>query len=95
MKALELIFRPGYQYQKAGVIVKDLVPETVVQLGLFDRQPTQKDKRLMESIDKVNKSFGKDVVRFGVQDYGTNWFLKQSNLSPQYTTRLDHIPKAS
>jgi DNA polymerase V len=95
MRALDMIFQPGYNYQKAGVIVLDLVPDKQVQLGLFDSQNRTRDKKLMESMDKVNRVFGKDSVRYAVQDYGKNWYLKQSNLSPQYTTRLDHIPKAN
>jgi len=94
MRALDMIFQKGYNYQKAGVIVLDLVPDRQVQLGLFDNQNRSRDKKLMASVDKVNRAFGKDSVRYGVQDYGKNWHLKQGNLSPQYTTRLDHIPKA-
>jgi DNA polymerase V len=94
MKALDMIFQPGYNYQKAGVIVLDLIPHKQVQLGLFDNQDRTRDKNLMASVDTVNKVFGKDSVRYAVQDYGKNWYLKQANLSPQYTTRLDHIPKA-
>lgn len=94
MKALEMLFRQGYNYQKAGVTVLDLVPEQQIQSGLFDRQNRKRDKKLMDSVDDVNRVFGKDFVRFGVQDYGTRWHLRQSNLSLQYTTRLDHIPKA-
>jgi len=95
MRGLEMIFQMGYNYQKAGVMVLDLVPEQQIQLGLFESAPKEKEKKLMESIDKVNRAFGKDAVRFGVQGYGTKWHLKQGNLSPSYTTRLDHIPKAS
>ena len=94
MRGLELIFQPGYNYQKAGVMVLDLVPANEIQLALFDEQNRERDKKLMESLDDVNKIFGKDIVRFGVHDYGTNWKLKQGNLSPSYTTRLDQLPKA-
>jgi DNA polymerase V len=95
MKALDMIFQSGYNYQKAGVIVLDLISEKQVQLGLFDNKNRSKDKRLMESVDKVNRIFGKDSVRYGVQGYSKKWHLKQGNLSLQYTTNLSHIPKAS
>ena len=94
MRGLEMIFQPGYLYQKAGVMVLDLVPAEQVQLALFDRQDRERDAKLMARIDEVNTAFGRDTVRFGVQDYGQEWKLKQTNLSPQYTTRLAHIPKA-
>lgn len=94
MKALDMLFKKGYNYQKAGVIALDLIPEQQLQLGLFDTQNRERDKQLMDSVDKLNKVFGRDSVRFGVQDYGKRWHLKQGNLSPQYTTNLEHIPKA-
>ena len=93
MKGLEMIFQSGYNYQKAGVIVLDLIPDQQIQLGLFDKQNIEKDSRLMKSLDMVNKDFGKDIVRFGVQDYGKDWWLKQRKLSRCYTTRLDQIPE--
>ena len=94
MQGLDLIFRPGYLYQKAAVIVMDLVPEAEVQLEMFGDGPTDKEKKLMESVDGVNRSFGRDVVRFGTQAYGNAWHLKQNNISQRYTTRLDELPKA-
>jgi DNA polymerase V len=95
MKALDMIFREGYNYQKAGVMMLDLIPQKEVQLGLFETLTYEKDQKLMEKVDELNKVFGKDVVRFGVQDYGQNWKLKQGNLSAAYTTRLHQIIKAS
>jgi DNA polymerase V len=95
MKALDMIFREGYNYQKAGVMVLDLIPQREVQLGLFETLNSERDRKLMEKVDELNKVFGKDVVRFGVQDYGQNWKLKQGNLSSAYTTRLHQIIKAS
>jgi DNA polymerase V len=91
MKGLELIFEPGYNYQKAGVIVLDLIPETQIQLGLFDKRDRQKEKQLMMALDKTNKAFGKDIVRYGVHDYGNEWALKRDHLSKSYTTRLDQL----
>jgi DNA polymerase V len=91
MKALDMIFREGYNYQKAGVMVLDLVPQKEVQLGLFETQNADRDKKLMEKVDELNKVYGKDVVRFGVQDYGQNWKLKQGNLSAAFTTRLHQV----
>ncbi|HJW18065.1 MAG TPA: Y-family DNA polymerase, partial [Flavisolibacter sp.] len=95
MKALDMIFLEGYNYQKAGVMVLDLIPQKEVQLGLFETLNNERDRKLMEKVDELNKVFGKDVVRFGVQDYGQNWKLKQGNLSSAYTTRLQQVIKAS
>ena len=94
MKGLELIFKPGYLYQKAGVIVTDLIPAGQEQLSLFEQSQHKKMNSLMQSLDEVNQLFGRDKVRLGVHDYGTTWKLKQEALSPSYTTNLLHVPKA-
>jgi DNA polymerase V len=94
MKALDMIFREGYNYQKAGVMVLDLIPQKEIQLGLFEMQNSVRDRKLMQKVDELNKVFGKDVVRFGVQDYGKNWKLKQGNLSSAFTTQLHQVIKA-
>jgi DNA polymerase V len=93
MRALTMIYKPGYNYMKGGIMVLDLVPETTLQLGLFDTRDREKDKRLMNSLDRTNKAFGKDIVRYGVQSYGKKWHLRRMNLSQCYTTRLDQIMK--
>lgn len=91
MKALSLVYKPGYNYQKCGVMVLDLVPEQTIQLGLFDKRDREKDEKLMKALDKANKALGKDMVRYGSHGYGQHWKLKASKLSPCYTTRLDQI----
>lgn len=94
MKALDMIFRNGFLYQKAGVVVLDLIPEKEVQLGLFENAERERDEKLMKTIDAVNKSLGKDLVRFSVQDYENNYKLKQQYLSRCYTTRFEELPVA-
>jgi DNA polymerase V len=93
MKGLRLVFKPGYYYLKAGVMVLDIVPRAEWQLGLFDTRDREKDKRLMQALDRSNQAFGKEMVRFGVQDYEQKWKLRAQKLSPCYTTRIDHIMK--
>jgi DNA polymerase V len=54
---LELIFRKGFQYKKAGVIIMDFKPQNEIQLNLFNNS-NPKHYALMKVIDKVNKEFG-------------------------------------
>jgi DNA polymerase V len=94
MNALDMIFQPGYNYQKTGVMVLDLVPQEQVQLSLFEATDRGREQQLMNTMDAVNKSFGPDRLRYATQDYGSKWKLRQRRLSPGFTTRLDQIPKA-
>ena len=93
IRALHLIFRPGFKYLKAGVMLMEMVPQEQVQLGLFDSRDRAKDLKLMQALDKSNRTYGKDMVRYGTQGYGKKWKLRAGKLSPCYTTRISEIMK--
>lgn len=89
VEALKLIFKPGYHYKKAGVIVEKFTAENEPQLDLF----TNRDQRhipLMKAVDQLNLIFGKKV-RLASQDPGKIWKMKQEKLSPRYSTNLDEV----
>jgi len=87
---LEQIFKAGYGYKKAGVIVSDFTPESNQQLKLFDNRNV-KHIQLMKAVDQINRSIGQQKVRLAAQDMGRVWKMKQEQLSPRYTTNLDEI----
>jgi DNA polymerase V len=91
IRGLDLIFKPGFLYMKCGVTVMDLVPESAVQSSCFDSANREKNDKLMQTIDKINASLGKEIVRAAVQGFSRNYRLKASYLSPRYTTRMGEI----
>jgi DNA polymerase V len=95
MKALDIIYKDGYNYKKTGVIALELVPEPAIQMGLFDVVNRKRDEQLMLAVDNINVSYGKDMVRYSVQGYGKEWKLRQEHLSKPYTTRYDQIKEVS
>ncbi len=88
--ALEKIFKKGYHYKKAGVIVQDFTPEDIQQLMLFENRD-ERHISLMQAVDKLNKSYGQQKIRLGSQDLRRVWKMKQEKLSPRYTTKLSDI----
>ncbi len=88
--ALKYIFKQGYKYKKAGVIVKNLTSEKAYQNTIFESRNV-KHIQLMRSIDKINSEFGQQKVRLASQDTKRVWKMKQENLSPRYTTNIDEI----
>ncbi len=88
--ALQKIFREGYHYKKAGVIVQDFTPEKTQQLKLFESR-NEKHIPLMQVVDKLNKSYGQQKIRLAGQDINRIWKMKQEKLSPRYTTKLSDI----
>ncbi|WP_301445129.1 DUF4113 domain-containing protein [Comamonas sp.] len=59
---LRLIYEPGYQLSKAGVMLQDLDPADVQQRDLLFEEPCRDQSKLMEAIDRVNARFGKGTV---------------------------------
>ena len=90
VKGLELIYKEGYHYKKAGVIVMGITPETTKQFTLFSSE-NPKHLPLMKTIDGLNKSIGQNKVKFASQDLGRTWKMKQEKLSSCYTTKLSEI----
>jgi len=89
---LKAIFKEGYHYKKAGVIVMGLTPNNETQLSLFDSS-NPKHQPLMSVVDKLNKSYGTNKVKFAGQSLGRQWKMKQEKLSPSYTTRINDVVK--
>jgi DNA polymerase V len=91
-KALDLVYRSGYNFKKVGVMLLELIPSNQVQSGIFDQRDRPRDQRLMTAVDAINRSWnGKELVKFGRQSGGRRWTLRQERLSPCYTTRLQDV----
>jgi len=64
---LNAIFSPEFRYKKAGVIVEGLQDETQFQGNIFDKTDWKKQRNLFQTIDKLNREFGRDKVKLAVQ----------------------------
>lgn len=93
---LSRIYRPGFYYNKAGIILQDLSSDASYQADLFDPgNPALDAKRqkLMQVLDTINAR-KHNTVFFAVQ--GTKLqrgVSQQNNLSPAYTTNWRDVPK--
>jgi len=89
LTGLSMIYKEGYQYKKAGIIAMKLTPASQRQFKLFNEEDP-KHEQLMEVVDQLNfRVNGK--VKFGGQDLGRTWKIKQERLSNRFSTRLDEI----
>lgn len=89
--ALKSVFKPGYNYLKAGVIVLNLVPEGQSQQGLFDERNRTIEHEVSHTVDAINKTWGRDMVRFAIMGTNEKWKMNRAFLSQCYTTRLDQV----
>jgi len=91
LKALSIIYKPGFNYIKCGVEVSDFVSEDEVQLNLFLNPPTLKESAIVKAMDKVNEALGKGTVRLAVQGFDKKYAARAAYLSDKYTTDLKNI----
>ena len=93
LAGLEVMYRSGYQYKKAGVMLTLLSDKRAGQRSIFDDVVgTQKSTELMRALDKINGDYGHGTVRSGVSGVDQRWAMRHENRSPRYTTRWDELP---
>jgi DNA polymerase V len=89
---LQHIFRPGYAYQNAGILLGNLQPAGIRQVALFE-SGTDRDRshRLMSTLDAVNRRMGRGTLRLMGEGFDQNWKAKAQRLTPRYTTRITEL----
>lgn len=90
-ESLTKIYLPRIHYQKAGVILQDIVPEEMIQYNLFTKQEDERRKALMKMMDSVNRSFGRKSLGFLAQGTSHPWANRSKYHSPRYTTNWDEL----
>jgi len=89
---LKQIYKPHYNYAKAGVMLSELVPVQGVQTDLFSQvQVSPKSTKLMQTMDGINKKMGKESIKLASEGFTRPWKMKQENKSPCYTTKWEEL----
>lgn len=89
MAALERIFRPGFNYKKAGVMLQGISGKgqqtgQLFPVALADSSP--RSASLMRVLDHANNRFGRGTVGFGVVNQRQPWDMRRERCSPSFTT---------
>lgn len=92
LKMTEQIYRQGVNFKKCGVLLTGLEKQDNVQLGLFDKQNSQKSRRLMRAVDAIN-SKTKSPLRWSGEGLVKNWEVRFNRCSKRYTTRWEELPE--
>lgn len=93
---LRTVFKAGYRYVKAGVMLDELRPKAIQQGSLFDTMPPVQDlrrERLMAVLDQTNAKWGRGTMGVGSGGVRTQkgWAMNRGMLSPRYTTCWDEL----
>jgi DNA polymerase V len=90
-RALLEIYKPQFFYKKVVVILQGLQPETAETVRLYGEKNYEKEKRLMQALDKISGKFGKKAVRFGIERHREKWRMMSEMKSNCYTTCFKEI----
>ncbi len=88
---VDSIYRDGFRYARAGVLLFELCPENRGRANLLDMDDCHAaDPRapgLMKSLDAINRKYGRRTLRFGNEgSEDALWVMKQEHRSPRLTT---------
>ena len=93
-QGLKRLFKPGFNYAKAGVCLLGIEPlnRANPQMSLFEPLPDTKARdstlKIMQTLDKVNQRYGRStlVPASTLHDHDAVWSMKQERKTPAYTT---------
>ena len=91
LTALESIFKNGYRYQKAGVLLSGLSEDTKNK-NLFSTEKDEKIKCLMKSIDNTNYRYGRSSISLASAGVQKRWNLKREHSSKIDTSDFYCLP---
>jgi DNA polymerase V len=85
-QALASIFRPGIHYNKCGVMLTELTPDTVHQGDFLDTRDTARSQQLMTAVDAINRRMGRDTVFYAASGVKRDWAMARTMKSQHFTT---------
>jgi DNA polymerase V len=91
---IHAIYRGGYLYKKAGVLLTGLVPAGQTQTDLFDYKDRGKSRQLMSALDSINDRWGAGTLQYASNGISKAWKTQFHRRSPAYTTDWNALPLA-
>ena len=89
---LKRLYRPGYAYQKAGVMLSELRPAALAQGSLLAAVDPDRSQNLMATLDAINQRWGRGTLKTAAEGVTQPWQMKRQRLSPRYTTDWAGLP---
>lgn len=96
LAGLKAIYREGFNYAKAGVMLMELQPSDreQLELELGDASTARDRTRLMAALDSINERYGRGTMALasaGMEGDRRAWSMRQERRTPRYTTHVDEL----
>ena len=95
IEALKRIYKYGYFYQKAGIILSKLNESGEKELNLLTPILENKSQKLMQAMDKTNSKYGRNVISVAQAGINNSWKMRREHSSRIDTASFDSLPKVS
>lgn len=93
-RAAHGLWRDGYRYAKAGIVLVDLSPRHDMPPQMLASRDPERSAALMRAMDAVNSRYGRHTLRPGSIATSPRWQLRRNRLSPSYTTKPEDMLRA-
>lgn len=91
MAGLQQVYRDGYHYKKAGIVLMEISEAGREQRDLFTPLSDPRRAALMSTMDRINRDYGRGTLRLGSEGIRKDWAMRQEKRSPCWTTRWDEL----
>ncbi|MBP9758128.1 Y-family DNA polymerase [Candidatus Dojkabacteria bacterium] len=98
IEGLKQIFKPGYNYAKAGIFLFGIKPLNSIQENLITQNyytNNLKNLKTMKVMDSINKHWGSGTIKLASEGTKKAWRVKSLLRSSRYTTSWEEIPVIS
>lgn len=89
--ALDRIFRSGFRYSKAEVMLLNLCQPGEYTDDLFGRSQPAEATRVMTVLDQINQRWGGGTLRTASVAVDPDWGMRREMMSRSFTTRFDQL----
>jgi DNA polymerase V len=91
-QVLKQLYKTGFNYKKAGILLMDIIPNHQQPKDLFIPATSQRSAALMQVLNETNKNFGSHTLFFAAEaDIHASWTMRSGYRSPRYTTHWQEL----
>lgn len=95
LDALDHVYRTGFNYSKAEVMLLNLCRPSEYIEDLFAESQPGATTKLMSILDEINQRWGRGTLRSASVPSNPDWGMRREMMSQSYTTRLDQLWRVS
>lgn len=90
-EGVERVYREGFRYSKAEVLLLDLSQPNEITGDLFAAAQPVASEKLMGGLDAVNGRWGRGTMRLASVPVDPSWGMRREMMSQSFTTRIDEL----